>query len=460
MPAPAAFRRALPPGQSRTRAASLASARPLGNSVPMHDIKLIRADPASFDAAMARRGVDAAAAPVLAADTQLRRLQTELQAALARRNAASRDIGAAMANRDTATAATLMAEVAALKDSIPGLEAAERDTGASLEALLARLPNIPAADVPDGPDETANVVVHTVGTIPDFSFTPREHDIIAARLGYDPEAAARLAGARFAVLGGPLARLHRALGQYMLDVQTEAHGYRETLVPLLVQERAAFGTGQLPKFEEDLFKTTDGRYLIPTAEVPLTNLVRDQIIEDDTLPLRLTALTPCFRSEAGSAGRDTRGLIRQHQFDKVELVSICTPEQAGTEHDHMLRAAETILENLGLPYRRVLLCAGDMGFQAQKTFDLEVWLPGQGAWREISSISDCGDFQGRRMNARLKTRGEKGTRGFVNTLNGSGLAVGRTLVAIIENGQAADGSVRVPQVLHAYMGGITTLTPA
>ncbi len=426
----------------------------------MHDIKLIRADPAAFDAALARRGVAAASAPILAADVALRGVQTELQAALARRNEVSRDIGQARAGGDGARADALMAVVAGLKERIPALEAAERDGSAHIEALLAALPNAAAADVPDGVDEHGNVVVRQWGTRPDFDFKPLEHDAVAARLGYDPEAAAAIAGARFAVLAGPLARLHRALGQYMLDVQTEAHGYRETAVPLLVNARAAFGTGQLPKFEEDLFKTTDGRYLIPTAEVSLTNLVRESIVEDDRLPLRQTALTPCFRSEAGSAGRDTKGLIRQHQFEKVELVSICTAEQAAAEHDHMVRSAEAILENLGLAYRRMLLCAGDMGFAARRTFDLEVWLPGQGAWREISSISDCGDFQGRRMAARVKTRGDKGTRGFVNTLNGSGLAVGRTLVAVIENYQQADGTVRIPQVLHSYMGGVTVLVPA
>jgi seryl-tRNA synthetase len=314
--------------------------------------------------------------------------------------------------------------------------------------------------VPDGPDETANAVVKEVGTKPAFDFTPLEHDFVAAKLGYDPDTAARVAGARFAVLKGPLARLHRALGQYMIDVQTEQHGYSETTVPLLVRAEAAFGTGQLPKFEEDLFKTTDGRYLIPTAEVSLTNIVRESILDEETLPLRMTALTPCFRSEAGSAGRDTRGLIRQHQFEKVELVSITTPEESDAEHERMTRAAETILENLGLAYRRMLLCTGDMGFTARKTFDLEVWLPGQNAYREISSCSNCGDFQARRMVARWKARGEKGTRGFVHTLNGSGLAVGRTLVAIIENYQTADGRVRIPQVLHGYMGGVTELTPA
>jgi seryl-tRNA synthetase len=439
---------------------ALASRARLGDSDRMHDIKPVRTDPAAFDAALARRGIASASSALLGADARLRAIQTELQAALARRNEASRDIGAAKAQRDHATADALMMVVAVLKERIPGLEAGERAAQATLADLAAVLPNMPAADVPDGQDETGNVVARTVGTPPEFAFTPLEHDAVAARLGYDPEAAARIAGARFAVLKGPLARLHRALGQYMIDVQTERHGYAETAVPLLVNRDAAFGTGQLPKFEDDLFKTTDGRYLIPTAEVSLTNLVRDAIIDEDTLPLRLTALTPCFRSEAGSAGRDTKGLIRQHQFEKCELVSICTPEQADAEHAHMVTSAEAILENLGLAYRRMLLCTGDMGFTARKTFDLEVWLPGQNCYREISSISDCGDFQGRRMNSRYRTRGDKGTKGFVNTLNGSGLAVGRTLVAILENYQQADGSVRIPAVLHPYMGGITELTPA
>ena len=425
----------------------------------MHDIKLLRTDPQAFDAGLARRGAAPVSASILAIDAQLRGVQTELQAVLARRNDLSRAIGAAKAAGDAAKAADLMAEVAALKDAIPGFEAQERALGAEIDAVLAALPNIPAAEVPDGADETGNIIVKTQGSKPDFAFKPLEHDVVAARLGYDPDAAAKIAGARFAVLKGPLARLHRALGQYMIDVQTEKHGYSETAVPLLVRPEAAFGTGQLPKFEDDLFKTTDGRYLIPTAEVSLTNLVRNEIVDEDALPLRLTALTPCFRSEAGSAGRDTRGLIRQHQFEKCELVAICTPEQAAAEHEHMLRSAETILENLGLAYRRMLLCTGDMGFSARKTFDLEVWLPGQAAYREISSISDCGDFQGRRMAARYRTRGEKGSKGFVTTLNGSGLAVGRTLVAVIETYQQADGSVRIPQVLHAYMGGVTELTP-
>ena len=446
-------------GRTGASILALASALTLGDSAGMHDIKLLRTDPQAFDAGLSRRGAAPASAAILAIDAQLRGIQTELQAVLARRNDLSRAIGAAKAAKDAAKAADLMAEVAALKDAIPGFEADERALAAEIDAVLAALPNIPAADVPVGIDETGNIVVKTHGTKPDFAFKPLEHDVVAARLGYDPDAAAKLSGARFAVLKGPLARLHRALGQYMIDVQTEKHGYSETAVPLLVRPEAAFGTGQLPKFEEDLFKTTDGRYLIPTAEVSLTNLVAGEIVDEDALPLRLTALTPCFRSEAGSAGRDTRGLIRQHQFEKCELVAICTPEQAAAEHEHMLRSAETILENLGLAYRRMLLCTGDMGFSARKTFDLEVWLPGQGAYREISSISDCGDFQGRRMAARYRTRGEKGSKGFVNTLNGSGLAVGRTLVAVIETYQQADGSLRIPQVLHAYMGGVTELTP-
>ncbi|WP_416907669.1 MAG: serine--tRNA ligase [Polymorphobacter sp.] len=424
----------------------------------MHDIRSVRTDAPAFDAALARRGLANPSEAILAVDTRLREVQTELQAALARRNSLSKDIGQARAKGDSETADALTAEVAALKTQVPALEEAERSLKLEIEALLAALPNLPADDVPDGPDETANVEVSRHGTLPSFDFAPLEHDHLAARLGYDAEAAAKIAGARFAVLSGPLARLHRALGQFMLDHQVSA-GWQETAVPLLVRPEAAFGTGQLPKFEEDLFKTSDDRYLIPTAEVSLTNLVREQIVEDDSLPLRLTALTPCFRSEAGSAGRDTRGLIRQHQFEKVELVSICTPEQAEAEHAHMVACAEAILTALGLPYRKLLLCTGDMGFSARRTFDLEVWLPGQNAYREISSISWCGDFQGRRMNARLKTRGEKGTRGFVHTLNGSGLAVGRTLVAILENNQAADGSVAIPPVLHPYMAGITRLEP-
>lgn len=420
----------------------------------MHDLKALRADPAAFDAALSRRGEQVASAAVLEADTALRAVQTALQAALARRNEASKAIGAAKAMKDDAKADALMADVALLKADIAGGEADERVRVAAVEAVLASLPNIPAPDVPDGTDEHGNVEQRRWGT-------PRnggaEHDAIAARHGWNQEASAKIAGARFAVFGGGLARLHRALGQYMLDQQAVA-GYRETLVPLLVREEALYGTGQLPKFAEDLFRTADGRWLIPTAEVSLTNIVREQILDAEALPLRFTALTPCFRSEAGAAGKDMRGLIRQHQFEKVELVAICTPDAAAAEHERMVLAAEAILESLDLPYRRMLLCAGDMGFSARKTYDLEVWLPGARAYREISSVSDCGDFQARRMDARFRIKGEKGTQ-FVHTLNGSGLAVGRTLVAVLENFQNADGSVAVPPPIRPYMGGIETLLP-
>lgn len=425
----------------------------------MHDLKYLRAEPAAFAAGLARRGVSDAASGLLAADAARRAAETKAQGALARRNAASKDIGAAMAVKDSAKADALKIEVAGLKDEIAALEEAARTASAAAEALLVSLPNLPAADVPDGVDEHGNVEVMRWGTRRDFDFAPLEHDIVAAKLGYDPEAAARVAGARFAVLRGPLARLQRALGQYMIDTQAGLRGFTEVATPYLVKPEAAFGTGNLPKFADDLFQTTDGRYLIPTAEMSLTNLVAGEIIDAAVLPIRMTALTPCFRSEAGSAGRDTRGLIRQHQFEKCELVTICTPEQAQAEHAHMLESAEAILQALNLPYRRMLLCAGDMGFAARRTFDLEVWLPGQGAYREISSISDCGEFQGRRMNARWKVAGEKGSRGPVNTLNGSGLAVGRTLVAVIENYQQADGSVIIPDVLLPYMAGIDRLEP-
>lgn len=423
----------------------------------MHDLKMVRADPMAFDAALARRGVPDASRPVLEADSELRAVQTALQADLALRNEASKAIGAAKGRKDEAGAEQLMAQVAELKSRIAVLEEEERQLSVRLEQIAAAIPNLPDADVPDGADETGNVEVKRWGEAGGFAFGALEHDALAARLGWNPEAAARISGARFAVMGGGLARLHRALGQFMLDRQIGA-GYRETLVPLLVRDEAVFGTGQLPKFAEDLFRTTDGRWLIPTAEVSLTNLVREEILDSDALPLRLTALTPCFRSEAGAAGRDTRGLIRQHQFEKVELVSICAPDQAETEHARMVAAAEAMLEALELPYRRMLLCAGDMGFSARKTYDLEVWLPGAGAYREISSISHCGEFQARRMQARFRVKGEKGTR-FLHTLNGSGLAVGRTLVAVLENHQQEGGAVRIPDVLRPYMGGIERLEP-
>ncbi|MEH3106367.1 MAG: serine--tRNA ligase [Sphingomonas fennica] len=424
----------------------------------MHDIRSLRADPAAFDAALARRGAEAASPALLALDERRRAIAQALQVAQARRNEASRAIGQAKAQKDEAAAATLTAEVAEIKVRMPALEAEEREVSATLAAALAALPNLPADDVPDGADETGNVEVKRWGTPRTFDFTPRDHADFGPALGLDFEAAATISGARFAALRGPAARLNRALGQYMLDRQTEANGYLEVAPPLLVREEALFGTGQLPKFADDLFRTTDDRWLIPTAEVSLTNLVRERIVEEATLPLRFAALTPCFRAEAGAAGRDTRGLIRQHQFEKVELVSIATPEQAAAEHERMTACAEGILEALGLPYRRMLLCAGDMGFSARRTYDLEVWLPGQGRYREISSCSDCGDFQARRMDARARAAGAKGTR-FVHTLNGSGLAVGRTLVAVLENYQEADGSVRVPQVLLPYTGGLATIAP-
>ncbi|HZV56561.1 MAG TPA: serine--tRNA ligase [Sphingobium sp.] len=424
----------------------------------MHDIKAIRDNPAAFDAALARRGVAPASEEIGAQDTRWRAVSTALQEGLARRNEASKLIGAAMGKGDKETAEALKAEVAALKARLPEMEAEEKSLADAVQARLAALPNIPAADVPEGADETGNVEEHRWGTPRTFDFEPRDHADFGPALGMDFEGAAAMSGARFTALRGQMARLHRALAQFMLDVQTGANGYEEVNPPLLVRDAALFGTGQLPKFAEDLFQTTDGRWLIPTAEVSLTNLVREQILNADSLPLRFTALTPCFRSEAGAAGRDTRGFIRQHQFEKVELVAICTPEQAASEHAHMVASAQGILEALGLPYRRMLLCTGDMGFSAARTYDLEVWLPSQQTYREISSISTCADFQARRMNTRFRPEGEKGTR-FVHTLNGSGLAVGRTLVAVLENYQQADGSVSVPEALAPYMGGVTVLAP-
>ena len=424
----------------------------------MHDIRLIRENPAAFDAGLARRGVEPASAQILSLDEQRRAVATRMQESQNRRNEASKAIGKAMGQGDAQTAEALKAEVAQLKESLPALEAEEKELTARLHDELARLPNIPVDEVPDGEDETQNVEVAKWGTPREFAFTPREHADLGPALGLDFETGALLSGARFTFLKGQMARLHRALAQFMLDTQTADNGYMECNVPLLVKDDAAFGTGQLPKFSEDLFQTTDGRWLIPTAEVSLTNAVREQIVDAEALPLRMTALTPCFRSEAGAAGRDTRGFIRQHQFEKVELVTVCKPEESEAEHDRMVAAAEGILQALELPYRKVLLCAGDMGATARKTFDLEVWLPGQGAYREISSISNCGDFQARRMNARYKPEGSKKTE-FLHTLNGSGLAVGRTLVAVLENYQQEDGSVAVPEKLKARMGGIEKLEP-
>ncbi|MEO6093398.1 MAG: serine--tRNA ligase [Novosphingobium sp.] len=422
----------------------------------MHDIRLIREDPDGFDAALARRGAEPMAADLLALDAERRGLATRMQEAQGRRNEASKAIGKAMASGDGATAEALKVEVAALKEQLPALEAEERTLTARLNDKLAALPNLPLADVPDGVDEAANLEISRWGNLRAFPFAPKEHADLGPPLGLDFETGAAISGARFTFLRGGMARLHRALGQFMLDHQTGVNGYTECQPPLLVRDEAVFGTGQLPKFADDLFRTTDGRWLIPTAEVSVTNAVREKILAQAELPIRMAALTPCFRSEAGAAGKDTRGFIRQHQFDKVELVTICAPEDSPAEHERMCAAAESVLQALDLPYRKMLLCAGDMGFTARKTFDLEVWLPGQGAFREISSISQCGDFQARRMNARFRREGTKGTE-FVHTLNGSGLAVGRALVAVLENFQQEDGSVDVPTALHPYMGGITRL---
>ncbi|MDK2760820.1 MAG: serine--tRNA ligase [Sphingopyxis sp.] len=424
----------------------------------MHDIRLIRDNPQSFDAGLACRGLEPLSAQIIAADAALRALQTDIQASLARRNEASKLIGQAMAQGDKDKAEALKAEVADLKTALPAKEDAERVQLAALQDMLAALPNLPAADVPKGDDEDGNVEISRWGTPRRFDFAPQEHADFAPALGLDFETAAKMSGARFAFLKGQMARLERAIGQFMIDRQTAEAGYTECATPLMVRDEAAYGTTQLPKFREDLFQTTDGRWLISTSEMSLTNAVREEILSEADLPIRMTALTPCFRSEAGSAGRDTRGYIRQHQFWKVELVSIVRPEDSDAELERKTRSAEKILEALELPYRKMLLCSGDMGFSARKTYDLEVWLPGQNAYREISSCSTCGDFQARRMNSRFRREGSKSNE-FVHTLNGSGLAVGRTLVAILENYQQADGSVDIPAALLPYMGGITKLTP-
>jgi seryl-tRNA synthetase len=420
----------------------------------MHDIRAIRETPDAYDAGWAARGLSAQTPALLALDADLRAAQTALQAAQSRRNDASKLIGMAKAKNDEAQAAALMSEVEQLKDVIAAQGEIERAKSEALRALLAALPNLPAAGVPFGEDEAANVEDHRWGE-PFAIQSPKDHVDLGAALGLmDFEAAARMSGARFVVLKGELARLERALGQFMLDIQTREHGYHEVSPPLLVRDEAVFGTGQLPKFAEDLFHTDDERWLIPTAEVSLTNLVREQITPEEELPLRMTALTPCFRSEAGASGKDTRGMIRQHQFYKVELVSITAPEDSETEHQRMVDCAEAVLKRLDLPFRAVVLSSGDMGFSAKKTYDIEVWLPSQATYREISSCSNCGDFQARRMEARCRRAGEKGTR-FVHTLNGSGLAVGRTLVALMENYQDERGRIAIPQALQGYMGGLT-----
>jgi seryl-tRNA synthetase len=422
----------------------------------MHDIRTIRADPAGFDAALARRGTAPAAEAILAHDAARRAALTRLQELQARRNTLARQVGEG--RRQGADTTVLEAEASSLRGEMERLEAESAALDGEIREILARLPNLLDADVPDGRDESANVVLKQVGEPPPFGFTPKQHFELGEALGQMQfEQAAKLAGTRFTLLRGPLARLERALGQFMLDLHTREHGYEEVQVPLLVNDATMYGTGQLPKFAEDLFRTTDGRWLVPTAEVPLTNLAAGEILPAKSLPLRVTALSECFRSEAGSAGRDTRGMLRQHQFRKVELVSITRPEDSEAEHERMTRCAERVLELLGLPYRRVALCAGDTGFSAAKTYDLEVWLPGQGAWREISSCSNCRDFQARRMNARFRSPDGK-TVAHVHTLNGSGIAVGRALIAVMENYQQADGSIIVPEAVRPWMGGVERIT--
>jgi seryl-tRNA synthetase len=450
----------------------------------MHDIKWIRENPEAFDAALKRRGLEPLSSALLAIDEKRRAAILKSEQAQARRNSASKEIGDAKKAKDDVRAATLMAEVAELKTTMPQLEAATKAADEELAKELAAIPNLPLDEVPDGADEHGNVVRHHFGAVRNYAFAPKPHDDLGAALGFmDFESAAKLSGARFVVLKKGLARLERAIGQFMLDLHTNEHGYTEINPPLLVRDEVMFGTGQLPKFEDDQFWAVKGELLavadetavaglgklkserlglIPTAEVPLTNLVRESILDEKELPMRLTALTPCFRAEAGAAGRDTRGMIRQHQFTKVELVSITTLETSKDEHERMLACAEEVLRQLDLHYRVMTLCAGDMGFSAQKTYDIEVWMPGQfsnqgegGAYREISSCSVCGDFQARRMEARY--RGPDGKPRFVHTLNGSGTAVGRALIAVMETYQQEDGSIAVPDVLQPYMGGLKAI---
>jgi seryl-tRNA synthetase len=464
----------------------------------MHDIKWIRDNPAAFDHALARRGLPPHAGSLIAIDERRRAAIGKAETAQARRNAASKEIGAAKKSNEEATAQKLLAEVAELKAAIPALEAQEKQASKELEDALALIPNLPADDVPDGKDEHDNVEHHHFGAKRNYGFAPKQHFELGEALAQmDFETAAKLSGARFVVLTSGLARLERALGQFMLDLHTGEHGYTEVNPPLLVRDEVMYGTAQLPKFEEDQFWAISGEKLlpyrdddsgrvgdvadtlalgaaltrvqetlrthrlglIPTAEVPLTNLVRESILDEDALPMRLTALTPCFRAEAGAAGKDTRGMIRQHQFTKVELVSITTPEASHDEHERMLACAEEVLRRLDLHYRVVTLCAGDMGFASQKTYDIEVWLPGQGAYREISSCSVCGEFQARRMSARYRSKEGRAVR-HPHTLNGSGVAVGRALIAVLENYQQQDGSIAVPDVLQPYMGGRKTIERA
>jgi len=461
----------------------------------MHDIKWIRENAAAFDQSLARRGLAGEGQRLIAIDERRRALITKLEHAQARRNAASKDIGEAKKKKDDAKAQELMIEVAELKAAIPALETEEKIVSRELDDALAQIPNLPLDDVPNGKDADDNIEHHKFGARRDYQFTPKQHFELGEALGFmDFESAAKLSGARFVVLKKGLARLERALGQFMLDLHTNEHGYMEVSPPLLVRDEVMFGTAQLPKFEEDQFWAIGGEIfvgrseaylddvaqsteaatqqagyphvlralkrgrlgLIPTAEVPLTNLVRESILDEAALPMRLTACTPCFRAEAGAAGRDTRGMIRQHQFTKVELVSITTPEQSKDEHERMLSCAEEVLRRLDLHYRVVTLCTGDMGFASQKTYDIEVWLPGQNMFREISSCSVCGEFQARRMSARYRSREGRQVR-HVHTLNGSGVAVGRALIAVMENYQQADGSIAVPAVLQPYMGGMKVI---
>ena len=424
----------------------------------MHDLKAIRDNPEAFDVGLKRRGLPPMAAEILVLDQERRRLVQAVEELQARRNSLSKEIGRLKAKGDEGAANAVAAEVLRLKESMPAAEQAERNVAASIENRLAVVPNLPAPDVPDGADESANLEIRRHGVPPRLN-APKEHFELGEALGLmDFEAAAKLSGARFVVLKGALARMERALASFMLDIHTGEFGYTEIVPPHLVRDSAVYGTGQLPKFAEDLFSASGGFWLIPTAEVPLTNLAADNILEGESLPLRFTAYTPCYRSEAGAAGKDTRGMIRQHQFSKVELVSIAHPERSAEEHERMTVCAETVLQRLELPYRTVTLCTGDMGFSATKTYDIEVWLAGQGRYREISSCSNCSDFQARRMKARFREPGSKGTR-FVHTLNGSALAIGRTLIAVLENYQQPGGSVAIPAALQPYMGGLAAIGP-
>jgi seryl-tRNA synthetase len=424
----------------------------------MFDIKWIRENPDAFDGGLARRGLPPMAEGLIALDKKRRAAESRAQEIQTERNALSKQIGIAKAKGEDAT--EILAKVSQSKDAQAAAEAEAKDAEQVLEDALSGIPNLPAADVPDGADEIANVEIRTWGEPTTFDFKARDHVDLGESLGLmDFENAAKLSGSRFVVLSGPLARLERAIANFMLDLHVGDHGLTEVAPPTLVNDATMYGTGQLPKFAEDLFHTDNGYWLIPTAEVPLTNLMAGEIVDDDRLPFRYAALTDCYRSEAGAAGKDTRGMIRQHQFKKVEMVTISAPESSDEELERMTRCAEAVLQKLGLPYRIVVLCTGDMGFGARKTYDIEIWLPGQGRYREISSCSNCGDFQARRMKARCRVKGEKGTR-FVHTLNGSGVAVGRALIGVLENYQQADGSITVPDVLRPYMGGLEVIRKA